>query len=68
MLSWNQKRRLYEDWQRAAFNLRDQGYEQRNYQDSGVPTTFHLNGQAIILVRLTPKAKWTIKELEPLKQ
>lgn len=61
-------RQLYQDWELAAANLVKDGYERQPEYNPNIPTLFTKNGQIVFLVRLTPKAAWTVKVLKPLKQ
>jgi hypothetical protein len=64
---WDEKRRLYDDWQRAARKLVESGYERQDCRNPNVPVMFRQNGTTVILVRETPQSGWTVKELEPLE-
>ena len=68
MTTWTEKRRLYLDWERAAEELWEKGYERQPCYNPNLPTLFTRNGETVFLVRLTPQAEWTVKVLEPLEQ
>ncbi len=60
-------RELYQDWERAAYNLVKAGYERQPERSPYAPVTFRQNEETVKLVRLTPESEWTVKVLEPLE-
>lgn len=61
---------LHQAWEAKARELVLDGYQRRDYPNPSVPSTFHKNGEVVILIRPLGEDQWerkTIDQKEPIK-